>query len=415
MKKLLGITGIRSDYDLMSGLYRRLSADKTVDFRVIVGGAHLSKTYGYSLDLIRADGIRILATVESLIDSDSISSRLKSSSIMLQSAVDIVAAWRPDVILYAGDREEVWIGALLGGYLEIPTVHFYGGDHTDSWHIDNPVRHAASKLSTFHVVPIAEHRARLIALGEPESRIRVLGSLALDNFRATEPADSAADPEALGLPDVGAYALVLFHPDPSEYAVAGDICRDILVELKHAGLGAYVGYPNTDAANRDIIEVFSEFAREPHFFFYRTLERSKFISLYKRARFIIGNSSSGIIEAASIPIPAVNVGLRQRGRLAGGNVIFVDADRASMRRAIATAQDAKFRASIADMLNPYGDGLSCARAYDLIVNTDFSSLLHKTEDPLQLRGDKELRKSGRDGKDAVRNEVKYKFRPMPVR
>ena len=411
MKRLLGITGIRSDYDLMSGLYRRLAADRGLDFRLIVGGAHLSKTYGYSLDLIRADGIPVLATIESLIDSDSISSRLKSASIMLQSAVDIVAAWRPDLMVYAGDREEVWIGALLGNYLEIPTVHFYGGDHTDSWHIDNPVRHAASKLSTFHVVTIDEHRRRLIAMGESDSRIRVLGSLALDNFRSSE-VESAGNSEAAeSQAQVGDYALVLFHPDPSEYEVAGDICREILLELKHAGLGAYVGYPNTDAANKDIIEVFSEFANEPRFRFYRALERNRFISLYKHARFIIGNSSSGIIEAASVPIPAINVGLRQRGRLAGRNVIFVGADRDAVRRAIVTAQDAAFRSSLADMLNPYGDGLSCARAYELIVNTDFARLLQKTEDPLHPRTVSEMAK---DARNDARADVKYTFQPMPV-
>jgi UDP-hydrolysing UDP-N-acetyl-D-glucosamine 2-epimerase len=412
MKKVLGITGIRSDYDLMSGLYRLLAVDKAMDFRLIVGGAHLSKTYGYSLDLIRADGIPILATIESLIDSDSVSSRLKSASIMLQTAVDIVAAWRPDLILYAGDREEVWMGGLLGNYLEIPTVHFYGGDHTDSWHIDNPVRHATSKLSTFHVVPTKEHRLRLIALGEPDSRIRVLGSLALDNFRPSERTQSAGGEESLeSRSDIGEYALVLFHPDPSENSVAADICRNILLELKHAGLGAYVGYPNTDAANKDIIAVFSEFSSEPRFYFYRALERTKFISLYRHARFIIGNSSSGIIEAASIPVPAVNVGLRQRGRLAGRNVIFVDVDRDSIRRAIATAQDPAFRASIADMLNPYGDGMSCVRAYDLIVNTDFSQLLRKTEDPLHARSAKEASKGATN---EARADVKYAFRPMPL-
>jgi UDP-hydrolysing UDP-N-acetyl-D-glucosamine 2-epimerase len=383
VKKLLGITGIRSDYDLMSGLYLRLAANRELDFRLLVGGAHLSKTYGYSLNLIRADGISILATIESLIDSDSISSHLKSASVMLQTAVDIVTAWRPDLILYAGDREEVWIGALLGNYLEIPTVHFYGGDHTDSWHIDNPIRHAASKLSSFHVVTIDEHRRRLIAMGEPDSRIRVLGSLALDNFRAPASEHSSSPGDSAGLPrDIGDYALVLFHPDPSEYAVAGEICRNILLELKDAGLGACIGYPNTDPANKDIIAAFSDFRNELRFFFYTTLERSQFISLYKKSSFIIGNSSSGIMEAASIPVPAINVGLRQRGRKAGKNVIFVGADRDSVREAIATARDAEFLASLSGMSNPYGDGRSCDRAYDLIVNTDFSKLLHKTEDPL---------------------------------
>jgi UDP-hydrolysing UDP-N-acetyl-D-glucosamine 2-epimerase len=385
MKKLLGITGIRSDYDLMSMLYRRLAADPEIDFRLIVGGAHLSKTYGYSVDLIRADEVPILATIESLIDADSTSARLKSASIMLQTSVDIVAAWRPDLILYAGDREEVWIGALLGNYLEVPTVHFYGGDHTDSWHIDNPVRHATSKLSTFHVVTTDEHRLRLIAMGEPDSRIRVLGSLALDNFQEPCSTDVVRDRESDGSHNIGDYAMVLFHPDPSEYAIAGDICRNILLELQNARLGACIGYPNTDPANKDIIEAFSDFRDERRFYFYRTLGRTQFISLYKHSRFIIGNSSSGIMEAASIPIPAINVGLRQRGRQAAQNVIFVDSDRESIRQAIATAQDPGFRRLISGISNPYGDGHSCDRAYELIVNTDFSSLLHKVEDPLAIR------------------------------
>ncbi len=384
MKKLLGITGIRSDYDLMSGLYRRLAADPAVDFRLLVGGAHLSKTYGFSIDLIREDGIPILATIESLLDADSASSRLKSASIMLQSATDIVAAWKPELILYAGDREEVWIGGLLGNYLEIPTVHFYGGDHTKSWHIDNPVRHAASKLSTFHVVTTDEHRLRLLAMGESDARIRVLGSLALDNF--FEPTPSTAVPlvKATGLPNpLGDYALMLFHPDPSEGPIAGEICRNILLELKAAGLGACIGYPNTDPANRAIIDAFAEFRDEPRFFFYRNLPRAEFISLYKHAQFIVGNSSSGILEAASVPIPAVNVGLRQRGRRSSVNVIFVDSDRDSIRRGIDAARDPTFRRSLIGMTNPYGDGRSCAKAYRFIVETNFAGMLQKTEDPIE--------------------------------
>jgi UDP-hydrolysing UDP-N-acetyl-D-glucosamine 2-epimerase len=388
MKKILAISGIRSDYDLMSALYRRLVADPEIDFRLMVGGAHLSKTFGYSVDLIRADGIPILLEIESLIDADTASARLKSASVMLQNSIDVVAKWKPDLILYAGDREEVWIGALLGIYLGIPTIHFYGGDHTDSWHPDNAIRHAVSKLSALHVVTIEEHRARLRAMGEPDWRIRVLGSLALDNFLASAaPLDSVQIGERDELSEgMGDRALVLFHPDPSESDVAGDICRNILLELKAAGLGAFVGFPNTDPANRDVIAAFAEFKDEPRFFFYRNLERTRFISLYKQSRFIIGNSSSGIMEAASIPIPAINVGLRQRGRYAGRNVIFVDTDRQSLREAIAAALDPVFRKSIAGMPNPYGDGHSCDRAYNLIVNTNFSKLSHKTEDPLDEQG-----------------------------
>ncbi len=383
MKRLLGITGIRSDYDLMSILYRRLAADAALDFRLLVGGAHLSKMYGCSVDLIRDDKIPILATIESLIDADSKSSRIKSASIMLQSAVDIVAQWNPDLIMYAGDREEVWIGAMLGAYLEIPTVHFYGGDQIATGHVDNAIRHAASKLSTYHVVTIDEHRSRLLAIGESPWRISVVGSMSLDNFVAQEPLHRNTLIEGIGLPRaLGEYALVLFHPEPSEREIAPEICRDILLELKAAGLGACIGYPNTDPDNKALIRLFDEFKGEGRFYFYKNLRRVEFISLYKRARFIIGNSSSGIIEAASIPIPAISVGARQRGRHAGRNVLFVDSDRLAIRSAIAEVENPVFREMIAGMANPYGDGRSCDRAYELISNTDFAALRLKTEDPL---------------------------------
>ncbi len=210
-------------------MYRKLAADRNIDLKLLVGGAHLSKTYGYSVDLIKADGISILASIESLIDADSKTSRLKSAkSILLQSAVDIVAAWDPELILFAGDREEVWVGALLGNYLDIPTVHFYGGDYTISWHVDNLVRNSVAKLSTFHVVTTEEHRLRLLAIGEPSERIRVLGSLSLDNFVEQESMDSEQLRSRIGLPaELGEYAMVLFHPDPSEQPIAGSICKSI--------------------------------------------------------------------------------------------------------------------------------------------------------------------------------------------
>jgi UDP-N-acetylglucosamine 2-epimerase (non-hydrolysing)/GDP/UDP-N,N'-diacetylbacillosamine 2-epimerase (hydrolysing) len=368
-------------------LYRRLAADPKLDFKLVVGGAHLSKTYGYSVRLIREDKIPILASIESLIDADTTSSRLKSASIMLQSAVDAVAQWRPDLIIYAGDREEVWMGATIGAYLEIPTVHFYGGDQINTGHVDNAIRHAASKLSTYHVVPIEEHRSRLMAIGEPASRISVIGSMALDNFVAQKPLTPDQLKERIGLPSaMGDYALVLFHPEPSERETAAEVCRGMLLEIKAAGLGACVGYPNTDPSNKEIIASFEEFKEEKRFYFYKNLQRTEFISLYKGASMIIGNSSSGIVEAASIPIPAITVGTRQRGRHAGANVLIADTDRAAIRAAIKKSRDPAFLRQICGMINPYGDGKSSERAHELLVNTDFEALRLKVEDPLAISG-----------------------------
>lgn len=387
MKKILAITGIRSDYDLMSGLFRRLQTDSGVDLRLLVGGAHMSRTYGHTIDLIRRDGFTILHAVESLIDSDSLASRLKTASIMLQGAVDVVANWAPDVILYAGDREEVWIGAMLGTYLEVPTVHYYGGDHTETGHVDNPVRHAVSKLSTAHAVTIEEHRQRLLSMGEPVSRIRVIGNISLDNFVHHQALSRQELDYQTGLPaSMVGHALVLFHPDPAEKGIAADIMERILQALKMRGIPGCVGYPNTDPSNRDIIDVIEKYRADEHFFFYRNLDRDQFISMYKHASFIIGNSSSGILEAASIPIPAINVGLRQRGRLAGDNVIFCDSDAESIDTAIAKALSLPFLEKVKAMVNPYGNGDSAEKAYRMLMEMDLKTMRLKTEDALILAG-----------------------------
>ncbi len=391
MKKILAITGIRSDYDLMSGLFRKLQADANIDLRLLVGGAHLSRTYGHTIDLIRRDGFTILHAVESLIDSDSPASRLKTASIMLQGAVDAVANWAPDIIIYAGDREEVWIGAMLGTYLEIPTVHFYGGDHTGTGHVDNPVRHAASKLSTAHAVTVEEHRQRLLCMGEPASRIRVIGNISLDNFAHHQALSRQALEQQMGLPaSMARYVLVLFHPDPSEKGIAAEIFERILLALKKQGIAGCVGYPNTDPSNRDIIEVIEKYRGDKNFFFYRNLDRDQFISMYRHASFIMGNSSSGILEAASIPIPAINVGLRQRGRMAGNNVIFCNSDMESIDNAVAKAISPQFLAAINGMSNPYGDGNSAEKAYRMLLEMDLPSMRLKTEDALKLTREKSI-------------------------
>ena len=384
MKKILGITGIRSDYDLLSSLYRQLADTPGMDCRLLVGGAHLSRSYGHTVDMIIADNVPILARIESLIDGDTVSSRLKTASIFLQGAIDVVAAWAPDLIVYAGDREEVWIGAMLGTYLEIPTVHFYAGDHTLSGHVDNPIRHAVSKLSTAQFVATTEHRDRLIAMGEPPQRVFVVGNLSLDNFVA-EPVRPFADlQQRLGLPrGEHQYAVVLFHPEPSERNVAPQHLRNILESLRDAGIGACIGYPNTDPSNQQLIDVIEEQRRHPDVFVYRNLDRSDFITLYRNARFLIGNSSSGIIEAASIPLPAINVGLRQRGRAAGSNVVFCDGDAEAVRAAIRLVEDPAWRSNLGRSGNLYGDGNATQRALQLMTAIDFESLRLKIEDPLQ--------------------------------
>jgi len=387
MKKILALTSIRSDYDLMSGVYRLLHADYDIDLQLLVSGAHLSATFGNTVDLIRKDGLNILCEIPSLIHSDTQTARLKTASSLLQDAIDVVAAWRPDLIIYAGDREDVLIGAMLGAFLRIPTLHFFGGDHEKDGHVDTLIRHASSKLSSFHVVSIEQHRQRLMKMGEPAERILVAGSVALDKFYE-QSARAAIPPSAIfpAQKKLDGYAMVIYHPieEDGRFDHAGHVFETLLLTLKKMGIPAIVSYPNSDPGNQGIIKKIQQYQHDPQFWFYTNLERETFLSLYKQARFLIGNSSSGILEAASLPLGVVNVGLRQRGRFSGSNVIFCGNAESEMEKAINSVIAPDFQTAIMDMRNPYGDGHSCQKVVDFIKATDFDRLIQKTDDPLEM-------------------------------
>ena len=384
MKRILAITGIRSDYDLMSPLYRLIQNDPEMELKLLVSGAHMSQSFGYSVENIREDGFDILLSIESLIDSNSSQSRLKSASVALQNSIDCVAQYRPDLILYAGDREDVIIGALLGGYMEIPTIHFYGGDHVKDSHIDNPIRHATSKLSTVHFVTLKEHKMRLIKMGEVKERIFVTGSIALDRFSNFCPMDKQEIRQKLNIKEgFEKFALMIFHPIVEEKKVASKYFDNILQALAKKNVNCFVSYPNVDPGSRDVISHISKMENDRRFKFYKNLPRDLFLSIYKQSDFIIGNSSSGIMEASSIPIPAINVGLRQIGRTAASNVIYCSSKQNELEVAIEKAKSPEFRRSIQQIQNPYGSGDSAFKAFSLIKNRDFSNMIYKNEDPLE--------------------------------
>lgn len=380
--KILALTSIRSEYDLLSSLFQKLHLDPNIDLQLLVGGAHNSPTFGLTRKDIEGDGFNILLNIESLLDADTNSSRLKSASILLMSSIEIVKQYSPDLIIYAGDREEVMIGALLGGYLSIPTLHFFGGDHALDGHIDNPIRHAVSKLSTVHFVSTHEHERRLFALGEPKQRIFNIGSVALDKFSDIPPNREIVS--SVALKEVTRpIALFIFHPVEEELGNVQQIVRDAIDALIYEGFHVFVGKPNTDHGNTAIRDVIGEIITETeHISVYGNLPRTEFVQLFKASQLIVGNSSAGLLEAASIPIACLNVGERQKGRFCGDNVVFVDANKESILGGLKQIKTCEFQQQLSKVVNPYGDGKASDRAYRLITTTNFQSLMLKKEDPL---------------------------------
>lgn len=388
MKRILGMTSIRSDYDLMSGVYRRLARDPSVELNLLVSGAHLSPAFGRSVDLIRKDGLEILAEVETLISGDTKISRLKTASGLLAGSLELVRGYRPDILIYAGDREDVLIGATMGAFLDIPTAHFFGGDHAADGHVDNPVRHATSKLSTVHFVSIEEHAQRLAHLGEDRHRIHVIGSVALDKFvsephldRETTLLGIGAKPHAMvGTP----LAILIFHPIDQERDLAPYYVQTAISNLIERGYHVMIGAPNADPGNAALLTAIQRLALAPEVTFYGNTARAYFVNLMRHSSVMVGNSSAGLLEAASVGLPVINIGERQRGRLCGCNVVFCDGAALHFRAALDHVHTDEFRIGMDSLVNPYGNGDSEIRAIDLLKQIDFKALLKKTEDPLHV-------------------------------
>lgn len=386
-RRILGFSSIRSDYDLLSTLYKGLHADPELDFGLVVSGAHLSHTYGNTVRQIESDELPIVMRIESLLDSNSPASRLKSAAVFLQAACDGVSDWAPDVLIFAGDREDAIMVALLGAFLRIPTVHFFGGDHADDANVDNPIRHACSKLATLHFVTHPEHQKRLQALGESAQRIHVIGNPALDRFIATPEIRREELCTSLDRPEWAQddFALVIHHPILGYEELAGTYFEQVLEAIRQTGLRAFVSAPNTDAGNRRILDVIDQNRHDQtHFRFYRNLERKLFVNLLRHASLLVGNSSCGILEAPLLRRAVVNVGARQRGRLHAENVIFVDQDVPSITTAIERARSEEFHRILAEVESPYGTGDASEKAIRLLKTLDLKELVPKPEDPLAI-------------------------------
>ncbi len=381
--KILAITSIRSDYDLLSPLFFKLQQDTSFVLKLLVGGAHNSTSFGHTVDDIKNDGFDILMEIESLLDSNTSAGRLKSASILLISAIDVVKSFNPDLIIYAGDREEVMVGALLGGYLSIPTIHFYGGDHAADGHIDNPIRHAVSKLSTCHFVSTDEHMRRLLSLGEPTQRIFNIGSIALDKFNNVKPIPNIKGliaNKAITKPT----AILIYHPIDEEKKISTQLIDTMVESINSAGYHCFLGLPNSDPGNAEIRSALKHAAEKyEDVTLYGNLSREQFVNLFKQSSLIVGNSSAGLLEAASIPVACVNVGARQRGRYSTGNVLFVDATPKAIKQGIKQASSPEFTKKLAQISNPYGNGNSAELAYSLIKENNFRLILGKKEDPLK--------------------------------
>ncbi|RMG33519.1 MAG: UDP-N-acetylglucosamine 2-epimerase (hydrolyzing) [Gammaproteobacteria bacterium] len=367
--RVVALTGIRSEYDLLFPLLLALDADSAFDLGVIASGVHPTPLHGHSLRHIEEDGFRVAAVIENLLYADSRSAKARSAGILLTSLAEVLSREAPDLLLVLGDREEAVVGALAGTYLGVPVVHLAGGDHTHpvGGNVDEEVRHAATKLSHVHLTMAEAHSERVRRLGEEAWRVHTVGSGGIDRLRLFPGLDRAALAEILGEAVRGDYLLVIHHPVSSAIGSAAGEMRLILEAGLATGLPLFVGAPNSDPGAAGILEVIDAYAADPRVQVYRNLPRDAFTALLRHARCLLGNSSLGLHEADYLGLPVVNVGERQRGRSAGPHVQFVDASRAAIEGALERAlHDAAYRAGLQAGQSLYGDGHMAERSVEIL-------------------------------------------------
>lgn len=369
-RKILGVTGIRSEYDIMSSVFRAVVDHPSLELEVAVTGAHLADAYGYTVKEIRADGFVIADEIESLINSDRASSRVKGLAIQLQGLIQTVCRMRPDFVLVLGDREEAMTTALIGAYMNIPVAHVGGGDRVVG-NVDDQVRHSVTKLAHLHFVTNQESYERVIRLGEQAFRVHNVGNPGLDRVLGTPSLTASELSTRLGfsVEDGEPLILVIQHVISSEIDQAYWQMKQTLEVVKEMGIKTVLSYPNSDAGGQQMIRAIGEYKGLPFLYTAKNIPRVEFVSLMRRASCMLGNSSAGILEAPLLKLPVINVGNRQKGRLHAENVEFVAHDTSAIRAAVQRAvYDSTYREAVRRCKNPYGDGRSSPRIAEFLAS-----------------------------------------------
>jgi UDP-hydrolysing UDP-N-acetyl-D-glucosamine 2-epimerase len=377
------VTVGRSDYGIYRPVLAALAARDDVAHGLVVAAAHLVAAHGDGLAGIARDGHPILEHVDMLLASDSPEATALSMGLGLAGFARAFVRLRPDLLILLGDRFEMFAAAAAAVPLGIPLMHLHGGEVTEGA-MDERFRHAISKLSHLHCVATERSAERVRQMGEEAWRVHVTGAPGLDAMLAEPPCDRAAFFAGLGMPDPGRFLLATWHPVTTEPDPEGRQIAAVLAALKATGLAVLFTTANADPGGQAINDrLWAEAAADPEGFrVVRSLGRF-YASAMAHAEVMVGNSSSGIIEACSHGLPVVNIGRRQEGRERSANVIDCACDAAAIAAALDVATKPSIRAAARRAVNVYGDGRAAPRIAAVAAETvlDARLLLKKFARP----------------------------------
>jgi UDP-hydrolysing UDP-N-acetyl-D-glucosamine 2-epimerase len=380
MKKRIAVfTGTRAEYGLLYWLLKDIQASESLDLQLIVAAMHLSPEFGQTWRQIEQDGFRIDAKVEMLLSSDTAIGVAKSMGLGTLGFADALQRLQPDLLVVLGDRFEALAIVQTALVMRIPVAHLHGGEITEGAY-DDAIRHAITKMASLHFVAAEPYRRRVIQMGESPSTVFNVGALGLDHLKRTPRMTLSELSQSLDFSLTEPFVLVTYHPvtlageDPQASASALLQALDEFPQLQ-----VVLTYPNADNGGRAIIPLLQQYAaqRGSRVLLIESLGFRRYLSTLAHARAVVGNSSSGIIEAPAFHVPTVNIGERQLGRLAADSVLHCRADREDIARTLRLALSEEFRHRCAAAINPYGQGMASQAIVREIEARDLSRPLHK--------------------------------------
>lgn len=369
MRTIGVVTVGRSDYGIYLPILRRIQADPELRLHLIVSGTHLAPGFGLTVNTIQADGFEIGERVEMLLASDSPEGIAKSIGLGVIGFAQAYARFRPDILLVLGDRFEMHAATLAALPFNIPVAHVHGGEVTQGA-MDDALRHSLTKLGHLHFVSTPEYARRVAQLGEEAWRITVSGAPSLDNLRAMALPTREQLETQFGFCLQPAPLLVTFHPVTLEFEQTEWQIAELMAALNQLDVPVIFTMPNADTRNGIIRHYIAEYVRaHSSAWSVENFGTQNYFGVIQFAAAMVGNSSSGIIEAPSLKLPVVNIGTRQTGRVRAANVLDVGYTRDEVVAGIQRAIAPEFRECLCDLVNPYGDGHAAERIVARLKST----------------------------------------------
>jgi len=378
MRKISVVTGTRAEYGLLYWLMKEIQSDSDLQLQLVVTGMHLSPEFGLTYRVIEEDGFSVDAKVEMLLSSDTPVGITKSIGLGIIGFADALDRLKPDILVLLGDRYEILAAAQAALVARIPIAHIHGGELTEGA-IDESIRHAVTKLSSLHFVAAETYRKRVIQLGEHPANVFTVGAPGLDNIQRLAMLNRDDFEKSIGFKLGKHNFLVTYHPVTLGKLASSEAMQELLAALdQYPDAHIIFTRPNSDADGRVINLILDEYVEcnQSRCVVFTSMGQLRYLSALQHVDAVIGNSSSGIIEAPACRVATVNIGDRQMGRLKADSVIDCDESTKSIVAAIELAISPAFREKVKSCTSPYGHGKASVRIKDCLKTADISIRKH---------------------------------------